>query len=155
MDDSTGYIPSADDRTLEINHRLAIPRSELSFRTSRSSGPGGQHVNKVETRVELLFDVAHTLSLSDEDRQCLLSALKPWLDGQGTLHLFADRSRSQYINREEAITRFVAILRETLRPRKRRKATHIPRAMREARLQQKKMRGERKRLRGRASHADD
>ncbi len=142
-----------EDHMLMVTPRLIIPRAELSFRTSRSGGPGGQHVNKVETRVELLFDLAHSPALSDEQRQRLFEALQPWLDTGGILHIISDRSRSQYMNREDTIERFVALLRDALRPRKMRKPTRIPRSVREARLQQKKQRGEKKRLRSR--HAED
>ncbi len=95
---------------------LVIPRAELQFRTSRSGGPGGQHVNKVETRVELLFDVASAPSLSEDQRQRLLVELTTWLDNDGVLHLVSDSYRSQYRNREDVLARFVLLLQHALRP---------------------------------------
>jgi ribosome-associated protein len=132
---------------LEILPGVTIPLAELSFRTSRSGGPGGQHVNKVETRVELLFDVAGSPSLDDARRAQLLDALATRLDSAGVLHVVADSSRSQLRNRDEVVARFVTILQAALRPRKPRRPTRIPRSVKEARLQAKKQRGETKRMR--------
>lgn len=146
-----------DDRgdLLEAAPGVLIPRAELRFRTSRSGGPGGQHVNKVETRVELLFDLANTTSLTDEQRARAMTALRSRLDEDGMLHIVADAHRSQYRNREEAIARFVTLLQHALRPRKVRRPTKIPRAARESRLQQKKRRAETKRLRGKFCGQED
>jgi ribosome-associated protein len=141
------------DDTLQITATLAIPRSELSFRTSRSSGPGGQHVNKTETRVELLFDVANSPSLTDDQRARLLTALKSWLDNDGLLHLVSEQSRSQFRNRADTISRFVDLVHDALRPIKHRRPTRIPRGVKEARLQDKKQRGEIKR--GRRQRPED
>ncbi len=150
MDDHITPHPD-EERYLQVTPRLVIPRAELQFRTSRSSGPGGQHVNKVETRVELLFDLAHSPSVNDVQREYLLESLKSWLDNEGTLHIVSDRYRSQYRNREDTIERFLNLLRDALRPRKHRRPTRIPRSVREGRLQEKKQRGEKKRLRGRGN----
>ena len=125
-----------------------IPRAELHFRTSRSGGPGGQHVNKVETRVELLFDVAASPSLLEGQRLRLLEELPTWLDGDGVLHLVSDSYRSQYRNREDVLARFVLLLQHALRPQIPRKPTRTPRRVKEARLQEKRHRGEIKRRRG-------
>lgn len=152
MDDLYNVTPDADfhgDKLLLVTPWLAIPRAELQFRTSRSSGPGGQHVNKVETRVELLFDVANSPTLTEEIRVRLLDALRSWLDTDGVLHIVSDRYRSQYRNREDTIERFVALLQQALRPQKTRKPTRTPRRVHEHRLQEKKQRGDTKRLRGR------
>ncbi len=126
---------------------VSIPRAELQFRTSRSSGPGGQHVNKVETKVELLFDVAGSPSLNEFVRARLLDELHSWLDSTGTLHVVSDRYRSQYRNREDVTARFVMLLQHALRPRTPRKPTRISRARKEARLQEKRQHGEIKRRR--------
>jgi len=135
------------DDLLLVAPGVMIPRAELQFRTSRSSGPGGQHVNKVETRVELLFDLANSPSLTEEQRARAMAALHSRLDDDGVLHLVADSFRSQFRNREDAVARFVALLEHALRPRKPRRPTRVPRGVREERLQQKKQRAETKRLR--------
>ena len=138
----------AEEHYLRITPALVIPRAELQFRTSRSGGPGGQHVNKVETRVELLFDVASAPSLSEDQRQRLLVELTTWLDNDGVLHLVSDSYRSQYRNREDVLARFVLLLQHALRPQIPRKHTRTPRRVKEARLQEKRHRSEIKRRRG-------
>ena len=142
------YYQSEDAAYLRITPGLIISRAELSFRTSRSGGPGGQHVNKVETRVELLFDVAHSPSLSEDQRARLLAALASRLDSEGELHLVSDRYRSQYANREDVLARFVLLLQHALRPQIPRRPTKIPRGAKESRLREKRERGEIKRRRG-------
>lgn len=132
---------------LQITPALAIPREELSFRTSRSSGPGGQHVNKTETRVELLFDTVASPSLTEFQRDILFGKLGSAIDDDGVIHVVSERYRSQLRNREDAIAKFVALLQNALRPVKHRKPTRVPRGVKEARLQEKKQRGEIKRVR--------
>jgi len=133
--------------TLDITASLAIPESEIVFRFSRSGGKGGQNVNKVETRVELLFDVRNSPSLSEEERQRLLARLGSRLDSDGILHIVSQQSRSQWQNRLLAIASFAEVMRKALRREKRRIATKSTRSARERRLSEKKRRGERKRLR--------
>ena len=89
-----------------INSNLTIPSSEINYRTTRSGGPGGQHVNKAETQVELLFDVTHSPSLDEAQRQRILSQLKNLIDQDGVLHLVAQSERSQLRNREIVTARF-------------------------------------------------
>ena len=137
-----------DDDLLYINDEVSIPRAELSFRFSRSSGPGGQHVQKSSTRVELLFDVAHSPSLSDEQRARVLKRLAGYVDSEGVLHLVAQSERSQHRNREEVVERFQALLQKALKRRKRRKPTGPTSASREKRLRQKRQRSEIKQKRG-------
>ncbi|HOS43099.1 MAG TPA: alternative ribosome rescue aminoacyl-tRNA hydrolase ArfB [Armatimonadota bacterium] len=141
-------MDGADD-ILIINDALAIPRGELAFRTSRSGGPGGQHVNKTETRVELLFDTVTSPSLTDLQRALLLATLGSAIDDAGVIHVVSERYRSQLRNREDAVAKFVALLHDALRPVKRRKPTRIPKGVREARLKDKRQRGEIKRERRR------
>jgi ribosome-associated protein len=132
-----------------VSGELRVPRSELTLRASRSGGPGGQHVNTTASRVELTWNVAESPTLTEEQRSRLVEKLASRLDGEGVLRLVASRRRSQHQNREAVIERFAEVVRAALaRPRQRRK-TRPPAASREARLEEKKRRAERKRQRGR------
>ena len=132
---------------LVITSRLSIPMSEIEFRTSRSSGPGGQNVNKLETRVELLFDVARSSSLTDEQRGLLFSRLKSNIDKEGVLRVVSQESRSQWKNKQEAIEKFVRILQLALRRQKKRTKTSPTLVSKEKRIQEKKRTGEKKKMR--------
>jgi ribosome-associated protein len=131
-----------DDDILRINGEVSIPLSELSFRFSRSSGPGGQHVQKSSTRVELLFDVANSPSLSDAQRSRVLRRLASYVDTAGILHLTSQSERSQLRNREEVVSRFQSLMREGLKRRKRRRPTRPSAESRERRLRKKKERSQ-------------
>jgi ribosome-associated protein len=132
-----------------INAAVSIPLSELSFRASRSGGPGGQHVNTSSTRVELWWDALGSPSLDPEQRGLMLSRMGGRLTDEGLLRLVAGSSRSQAQNRAETIARFQELLARALIPIKRRKPTRPGRAAKERRLSQKRQRGERKRERRR------
>ena len=132
---------------LQITPSVAIPVAEIHFRFSRSGGAGGQNVNKVETRVELLFDLTGSPSLTDAQRARALQALGSYVDHTGVMHLVSDRFRSQMRNREEVVTRFQELLRNALKIPKRRRPTRPSAAAREKRLSYKRQRGEVKRLR--------
>jgi ribosome-associated protein len=140
-----------DETHLRINDQLYIPLTELRFRFAPSGGPGGQHANRSATRVELLFDVANSPSLSDAQREQALAALKTYVDGEGTLRLVSGASRSQVQNRQEVTARFQALMAQALKPRQRRRRTRVPRAERERRLARKRRQSEKKRLRKPAS----
>lgn len=137
-----------DDEVLLIDNQVAIPRSELDFRYSRSSGPGGQHAQKSSTRVELLFDVANSPSLTAEQRARVTKRLGNYLDAEGVLHLVSQTERSQYRNRQEVTDRFQDLMRQALKRRKRRKPTKPTAASQERRLKRKKRRSEKKKRRG-------
>jgi ribosome-associated protein len=137
-----------DDDILHISDQVSIPLSELSFRFSRSSGPGGQHVQKSSTRVELLFDVANSPSLTERQRAQVLERLGGYIDSEGILHLVAQSERSQLRNREEVVARFQALMQRALKRRKHRKPTHPTAASQERRLRKKKERGQIKEWRG-------
>jgi Protein chain release factor B len=130
-----------------VTHSLKIPLAELQFRTSRSGGPGGQNVNKLETRVELLFDVANSPFIPEHLRQRLLSNLTSKLDSLGVLRIVVQDSRSQWKNKQLAIERLAVLLKSALKVRKKRISTKPTRTAREDRLRMKKVRGETKRLR--------
>jgi ribosome-associated protein len=132
---------------IRIQHGLMIPVSEVRFRYSRSSGKGGQNVNKVETKVELLFDIAKSPSLPDDQRELILKHLKSYIDTKGTLRIVSQESRSQWKNREIVKKRFITLLQSALRVRKKRRATKVPASSIEKRLKEKKIRGHLKAIR--------
>jgi len=136
------------EKVLRITDTLSIPLSELRFRFARSSGPGGQHVNRSATRVELLFDVAGSPSLTEAQRERALKALAPYIDSDGVLHLISQTFRSQFRNREEAVERLQMLMRRAMKVPKRRRPTRPSRASRERRLASKRRRSEIKRQRG-------
>jgi ribosome-associated protein len=130
--------------TIEIDDELSLPEEELTFTTSRSGGPGGQNVNKLETRVTLRFDLAGSPSLSDEQKARLRERLATRITRSGVLHVTAQKHRTQAANREAAQVRFAELLREALREEAPRKKTRIPRAVSRRRVEEKKRRGQRK-----------
>jgi ribosome-associated protein len=136
-----------DDEILQINDEVSISPAELDFRFSRSSGPGGQHVQKTSTRVELLFDVANSPSLTERQRGQILDRLGGYIDSEGILHLVAQSERSQLRNREEVVARFQALMQRALKRRKRRKPTRPTAASQERRLRKKQRRGQIKKWR--------
>ena len=136
-----------DEGTLRINHKLSIPLAELSFRYSRSSGPGGQHAQKSSTRVELLFDVDSSPSLTQKQRSRILKRLASYIDTAGVLHLTSQAERSQLRNKEEVVARFQTLLDEALKRRKRRKPTKPTAKSKERRLKKKKQQSQTKKLR--------
>ena len=132
---------------IHITRKLAVPLSELVFRFSRSGGPGGQNVNRRETQVELCFDVQASPSLNEAQRALLLKRLAGQIDREGTLHIVANTHRSQVRNRQEAIKRFVALIRQGLHVPRRRRPTRASRRSVEQRLARKRKRADVKRLR--------
>ncbi len=136
-----------EESAVSITRDVNIPAGELRFTFARSGGHGGQNVNKVETRVELLFDVPGSSALTPEQRRAVVHHLRSRIDERGILHIVAQESRSQWRNRQVAVKRFIALMRGALKPRRKRIPTRTPAAEREKRLQAKKRRGEIKRLR--------
>lgn len=132
---------------IRVTPTVAIPLAELSFRATRSGGPGGQHVNTSSTRIELWWDALTSPSLREEQRSQLLARLATRLTADGLLRIVASETRSQAQNRELAIERFQDVLARALAVTKRRKATRPSRAAKERRLTEKKQRGARKRER--------
>jgi ribosome-associated protein len=132
---------------IHVRGTAAIPDTELRWRFSRSSGPGGQHVNKTDTAVELSFDLAGTGSLPEPLKERALRRLAGRLV-DGVLTIRADRHRSQWRNRQEALGRLTVLLQEsTAPPPKRRRRTKPSRAVNERRLAAKRRQSELKRLR--------
>jgi ribosome-associated protein len=136
------------EKVLHITNTLTIPLSELCFRFTRSSGPGGQHVNRSATQVELFFDAAGSPSLTEAQRERALKVLAPYIDNDGVLHLVSRTFRSQLRNREEVVERFQKLMRKAMRVPKRRRPTRPSRAAQERRLASKRHRSKIKRQRG-------
>lgn len=124
-----------------MTRSVAIPASEIVLRTSRSGGPGGQHANTSETRVEARFDVERSVALSEAQKRRVLARAGP------VLRAVAQDERSQLRNRELAVERLVTALREALRVERTRRPTAPTPAARERRLEVKRRRGEAKRAR--------
>ena len=121
--------------------------AELTFQTARSGGPGGQHVNKVETKVVLYFDVSKSLVLTDEQKQILHARLSSVLTKDGVLIITAQASRSQHANRELAREKFRALIATAFHKPKRRKSTKPSKRSRQKRLFSKKAHSEKKKWR--------
>ncbi|MCL5280009.1 MAG: aminoacyl-tRNA hydrolase [Planctomycetes bacterium] len=133
--------------TMDTAESVPIPEAELVFKASRSSGPGGQNVNKLNTRVTVLLDVAGSPTLSQEQKQQVLSRLAGRIDKDGVLHVAAQKHRSQEANRRAAVERLQQLVQEALEPVPVRRKTRMPAAARERRLQEKKQRSGRKQQR--------
>ena len=127
---------------LRIDERLSLPLSEIELRTSRSSGPGGQHANVTASRVEAVFDVEASRALDERQRSRLRERLGP------VVTAVAQDARGQSRNRELALQRLAAKIAAGLRVQRKRRATRPTRASRQRRLEQKRRTGEKKRGRG-------
>lgn len=138
-----------DETTVvQINDGLWIPRAELTYKATRSGGPGGQHVNTTSSRVELAWDVDASPSLTDAQRARIRDKLANRINNEGVLQLSSSEQRSQHQNKDSVTTRFAEMLAEALVIPKVRKRTRPSRASREKRLQAKKQRAQTKKMRG-------
>lgn len=138
-----------------INQNLSVPDSEVRFSAARSGGPGGQHVNKVNSRVILEFDVMHTSTLSSYQKRRIAEKVGQRMNQQGILRLQAQRHRTQSANRADLLEKFVEILQDALRPVKHRVPTRVPHRAREKRLEEKKLRTRVKRVRQTPTNLDE
>ncbi len=141
-----------DENLIIINDNLKIPLTEIQFRFSASSGPGGQHVNKTASKATLLFNVVNSPSLTDEQRALVQRRLAKQIDNQGNLQISVQESRSQHRNRKLAIGRLQKLLSQALKKPKRRKKSKPSRAAKEKRRQQKRQQSEKKRRRRRPNY---
>lgn len=138
----------ADPAWLSAGHRLRIPRTEVSYRATRAGGPGGQHVNTSSTRIELWWNLGRSGAPTPAQRALLEERLGHRLDQEGWLRLVEAGSRSQLRNREAVTERFLKLVDHALKPKRIRKATRIPKAEKQRRLETKRLRAGLKRLRG-------
>ena len=132
---------------IRITDDVAIPDEEVTFATSRSGGPGGQNVNKLETRVTLRFDLAASGSLTEEQKARLLERLSTRITRAGILRVSAQKHRTQGANRDAALERFAELVRDALREETPRKKTRTSRAAKARRVEEKRRHSERKRNR--------
>src|SRR5438132_833540 len=138
---TSSRIAAMDGESIRVTRSVVLPFAEVEFRYSRSSGPGGQHAQKTETRVEAVFDVEASGALTETQKRRVIGRAGP------VLRAIAQDERSQFRNRELALERLVEQLRRALRVERRRVATQPTAASRERRLEQKRRRSEAKRLR--------
>lgn len=131
-----------------INAGVSLPDEEIRFTFSRSSGPGGQNVNKVNSKATLWFDLENSPSLSDYQKNLIRQRLANRISGEGVLQVVAMQHRTQKANREEALRRFAELLAAALLVKPSRKKTRIGAGIRERRLQAKKRRSQLKTSRG-------
>ena len=130
-----------------VNDDLSIDDDELRFEFARSSGPGGQNVNKVETKVRLLFDLRGSRSLNAELKRRIEEKLATRITKDGVLQIASQRHRSREANRRAAIERFAELLAEALEEDEPRFPTRVPKAQRKQRLESKRRRSQKKELR--------
>jgi len=140
---------------IEITDNISIREDELIFKASRSSGPGGQNVNKVNTRITLLLDVANCESFSDVQKRRILSRLATRADKNGLVRVASQRFRTQKANRRAAVERLQQLLAEALKTRPVRKKTKIPYVAKQRRLEEKRRRSLLKRQRAKRNLAED
>jgi ribosome-associated protein len=123
--------------------REEILRS-VTFKTSRSGGKGGQNVNKVSSKVELIFDLETALYFDEDEKTLLRSKLENRLDTEGLLHIVSQEDRSQLLNKEKTVAKLIELLKRSLQVQKKRKATKIPKAVIQKRLKNKAVNADRK-----------
>ncbi|MDF2434112.1 MAG: ribosome-associated protein [Mucilaginibacter sp.] len=122
-----------------MNFNKTDLQKEIFYKTSRSGGKGGQNVNKVSSKVELLFSVNTSLQFSDEEKELLNDKLQNRLNKDGFVQVICDEERSQYLNKEKALERLILLLTRALHKPKARKATRVSKAAKAARLEAKRI----------------
>lgn len=132
---------------IEIIDGVSIPENEITYTASRSGGPGGQNVNKVSSRVTLEFNLGGSTALSEEQRERIWGKLTSRISKEGMLRVISQKTRSQELNRTDALARFIELLQDALYVERPRKKTRVPRAAKVQRLEGKKKRTVVKQLR--------
>ncbi len=125
---------------IEIRNDISISENELVFKFSRSSGPGGQNVNKVNTRVTLVFDLANSTNLSDVQKKRILKRLAARTSKEGVIRVVSQRHRTQKANRKAVIERLQQLLTSAMETKPARKKTKLPASVKRRRLEEKKRR---------------
>ena len=139
---------------LFIKHGITIPEHELEIATSRSGGAGGQHVNKTETRITVRWNIKNSTVLTEEQKEYLLSKLQSQLTSDGDIVIHNSESRSQQQNKKNALNNLATTIRNALHKPKKRVATKISKALKEARLKTKAHRGKIKEMRSKKINFD-
>jgi ribosome-associated protein len=139
---------------LFIKNGIIIPDNELEITTSRAGGPGGQHVNKTDTRITVRWNIKTSSALTDDQKQLIMEKLQSRVTDDGDLLVHNSESRSQQQNKKNALINLAAIVRNALHVAKKRIATKIPKALKEARLQSKARRSDTKKMRSKPIRMD-
>lgn len=137
-----------------IQDSIVIPESELEITTSRAGGPGGQHVNKTDSRITIRWNASNTNALNQEQKSLVLQNLQARLTNEGDLIVHNSESRSQLQNKEIALANLAEIIRKALKVPKKRMATKVSRSAKEARLQSKSRHSSIKQARSKKIHID-
>ena len=140
---------------IDITANISIREDELIFKASRSAGPGGQNVNKVNTRMTLLFNVANCESFTDAQKQRIRTRLSTRVDKNGRIRIVSQKFRTQKANRRAAVERLQQLLTDALKTRPVRKKTRIPYAVKQRRLEEKRKRSRLKRQRAKRNLVED
>jgi len=139
---------------LQVKNGIVIPGQELEIATSRAGGPGGQHVNKSNTRVSIRWNIRDTSALSDHQKERVFQKLHSQLTSEGEIIVHCGASRSQQQNKKAALELLIKKIRKALHVSKKRMKTAVPRGVKEKRLKEKKQRGAIKKMRGRKGFDD-
>lgn len=140
---------------LSIKNGIVIPLHELRIMFSRSGGPGGQHVNRTETRVTIIWNMKNSAALNEQQKQRIFNSLGSRITEAGDIIIHNNESRSQQQNKENAFNNFVALIGQALKVPKKRMKTHISKVAKEARLQEKSRHSDIKKMRSKKFSLDD
>jgi len=140
---------------IRINDHLSIPKREIQFVYGTSSGPGGQHVNKVETKATVLFSIDDSRSLSDSQKNRIKLKISTRINKSNVMRVSSSKYKSQIANRKAALKRFVELVEDALLKPVKRVKSKIPKSQKMKRLENKRKRGDTKKLRLKVKPASD